>query len=286
MSRWSLISSGPRTTLFPGEASSDTERELDAQPASPVVPVAASPPRGGAANSMDGPAAGGGGGRGSEHARTFSLGDAAGSTLGDIEASVVSWTKTEQGVVVYNIEVRYSDGRGRKLIRRRYSDFLKLHETLKKHPEVASFTFPGKISLSSEAEVAKRRRQRFDEYLKLVLGLRKAAPEVMDWILSFSSDDGIMFCVSLGRFCAHDLSDLDDVLHIEAQPLPSPAPSEVLIQVCASVVLPSDVGSIKGVCHPLPRPPCVTGHSFCGMVVDGPLDLLGKVSARDGAWAP
>ena len=108
-------------------------------------------------------------GFGAEFADGLTLMCAPASESGVKTASVISYTKTDAGRTVYNIEVRFGDGRGRKLIRRRYNEFYALHESLKgKHPTVAKFPFPGKVNLTSSHEATSQYRQdKFDEYLKV-----------------------------------------------------------------------------------------------------------------------
>jgi len=178
---------------------------------------------------------GGGYGFGAEFADALTLMRAPASESGVKTASVISYTKTDAGRTVYNIEVRFGDGRGRKLIRRRYNEFYALHESLKgKHPTVAKFTFPGKVNLTSSHEATSQYRQgRFDEYLKVVLDLdEERAPEVNEWLLANEgeTDDGDMDCLSLSRF-ATSLSSAESALHIETRQLPIPKEGEVLIQV-------------------------------------------------------
>lgn len=67
-------------------------------------------------------------------------------------------------------------------------------------------------------------------------------------------------------------------LNVEDIPTPMPRPNEVLVQVHAAAINPSDVKNVAGVMHgtTLPRVP---GRDFAGVVVRGPADLLGK-----GVW--
>ncbi|MGA8659745.1 MAG: zinc-binding alcohol dehydrogenase family protein, partial [Chthoniobacterales bacterium] len=67
---------------------------------------------------------------------------------------------------------------------------------------------------------------------------------------------------------------LDD-LRIEEVPLPTPAAGEVLVQVKAAAINPSDIKNVQGKMHEttLPRIP---GRDFAGVVLKGPDKLLGK----------
>ena len=66
-----------------------------------------------------------------------------------------------------------------------------------------------------------------------------------------------------------------DGLSLETVHNPLRASSEVLIEVCAASVNPSDVKNVQGHMHgtTLPRTP---GRDFSGIVVDGPTELVGK----------
>ena len=58
-------------------------------------------------------------------------------------------------------------------------------------------------------------------------------------------------------------------------PRPTPAPGQVLIQLKASPIQPSDVLNSKGL-FPHATFPRIPGRDFAGIVVDGPSHLLGK----------
>ena len=64
-----------------------------------------------------------------------------------------------------------------------------------------------------------------------------------------------------------------DLRTVEA-PVPSPGPSEVLIEVLAAGINPSDVVSAEGR-FPHARLPRILGRDFAGRVVNGPAHLLG-----------
>ena len=63
-----------------------------------------------------------------------------------------------------------------------------------------------------------------------------------------------------------------DALHPSEVPVPAPGPGEVLVQVEAAGVNPSDVVSLQGR-FPQAVLPRVLGRDFAGRVVDGPPDL-------------
>jgi NADPH:quinone reductase-like Zn-dependent oxidoreductase len=64
-------------------------------------------------------------------------------------------------------------------------------------------------------------------------------------------------------------------------PIPRPGPGEVLIQVKAAAINPSDVKNAQGRIHAasFPRTP---GRDFAGVVVEGPPDLQGKIVFGSG----
>jgi NADPH:quinone reductase-like Zn-dependent oxidoreductase len=70
------------------------------------------------------------------------------------------------------------------------------------------------------------------------------------------------------------LGSLDD-LFLRDIPVPVPAAGEVLVQVKAAAVNPSDVKNAQGKMHvtTVPRTP---GRDFAGLVVQGPPELLGR----------
>ncbi len=65
-----------------------------------------------------------------------------------------------------------------------------------------------------------------------------------------------------------------DGLHIRDVPVPAPAEGEVLVQVKAAAINPSDVKNVLGKMHgtTVPRTP---GRDFAGIVAAGPIGLLG-----------
>src|ERR1035438_5903933 len=65
------------------------------------------------------------------------------------------------------------------------------------------------------------------------------------------------------------------LLKVEEVPSPQPRDSEVLVEVKAAGINPSDVKNVQGVMHgtTLPRIP---GRDFAGIVVRGPADFVGR----------
>jgi NADPH:quinone reductase len=88
---------------------------------------------------------------------------------------------------------------------------------------------------------------------------------------------GLLICARL-RF--HKVGSLDE-LKVEELPRPIPAAGEVLIQVKAAAINPSDVKNVQGKMHEtsLPRIP---GRDFAGIVVEGPGDLSGQLVFGSG----
>jgi NADPH2:quinone reductase len=72
----------------------------------------------------------------------------------------------------------------------------------------------------------------------------------------------------------HQTGSLDD-LRIEDVSLPTPGTGEVLVQVKAAAINPSDIKNVQGKMHEstVPRIP---GRDFAGVIVKGPEELLGK----------
>jgi NADPH:quinone reductase-like Zn-dependent oxidoreductase len=66
-----------------------------------------------------------------------------------------------------------------------------------------------------------------------------------------------------------------DFLQVRDTPKPAPGPSEVLVQIKAAAVNPSDVKNVLGKMHEttLPRTP---GRDFSGIVAEGPPALIGQ----------
>src|SRR3974377_925533 len=66
-----------------------------------------------------------------------------------------------------------------------------------------------------------------------------------------------------------------DALQVANIPKPAPGPNEVLVEVKAAAVNPSDIKNVLGGMHEttVPRTP---GRDFAGTVVAGPPQLLGQ----------
>jgi NADPH:quinone reductase-like Zn-dependent oxidoreductase len=67
---------------------------------------------------------------------------------------------------------------------------------------------------------------------------------------------------------------LDD-LHVEEVSVPIPAAGEVLVEVKAAAINPSDIKNVQGKMHET-TVPRIPGRDFAGMVVKGPNELLGQ----------
>src|SRR6201984_3175589 len=72
----------------------------------------------------------------------------------------------------------------------------------------------------------------------------------------------------------YQTGSLDD-LRIEEVPLPTPGPGEVLVQVKAAAVNPSDIKNVQGKMHET-TVPRIPGRDFAGTIVKGPADVLGQ----------
>jgi NADPH:quinone reductase len=72
----------------------------------------------------------------------------------------------------------------------------------------------------------------------------------------------------------HQTGSLDN-LRVEEVPLPIPAAGDVLAQVKAAAINPSDVKNVQGKMHET-TVPRIPGRDFAGTVVKGPDDLLGQ----------
>src|SRR5580698_6877828 len=66
-----------------------------------------------------------------------------------------------------------------------------------------------------------------------------------------------------------------DELGLQEIPMPVPAPGEVLVQVKAAAINPSDIKNVLGKMHET-TVPRIPGRDFAGIVVEGPADLVGK----------
>jgi NADPH:quinone reductase-like Zn-dependent oxidoreductase len=66
-----------------------------------------------------------------------------------------------------------------------------------------------------------------------------------------------------------------DELHLEEVSVPIPAAGEVLVEVKAAAINPSDVKNVQGKMHET-TVPRIPGRDFAGMIVKGPDELLGR----------
>ena len=65
-----------------------------------------------------------------------------------------------------------------------------------------------------------------------------------------------------------------EALSVQELPLPIPGPTEIMVQVKAAAINPSDIKNVLGLMRitTLPRTP---GRDFAGEVADGPAELVG-----------
>jgi NADPH:quinone reductase len=80
--------------------------------------------------------------------------------------------------------------------------------------------------------------------------------------------------VSMRALKFDQTGSLDD-LHMEEVPLPTPAAGEVLVEIKAAVINPSDIKNVQGMMHET-TVPRIPGRDFAGMIVKGPDRLLGQ----------
>ncbi|WP_417522273.1 quinone oxidoreductase family protein [Marinobacter sp.] len=66
-----------------------------------------------------------------------------------------------------------------------------------------------------------------------------------------------------------------DALQMQDLPKPVPKDGEVLVEVRATGVNPSDIKNVLGR-FPYTKPPVIPGSDFAGVIVDGPAELQGK----------
>src|SRR5208282_4312158 len=71
----------------------------------------------------------------------------------------------------------------------------------------------------------------------------------------------------------YQTGSLDD-LHVEEVSVPIPAAGEVLVEVKAAAINPSDIKNVQGKMHET-TVPRIPGRDFAGMIVKGPDELLG-----------
>jgi NADPH:quinone reductase len=72
----------------------------------------------------------------------------------------------------------------------------------------------------------------------------------------------------------YQIGSLED-LRIEEVPQPIPAAAEVLVQVKAAAINPSDIKNVQGKMHET-TVPRIPGRDFAGLIVKGPDELLGQ----------
>src|ERR1700751_3877831 len=72
----------------------------------------------------------------------------------------------------------------------------------------------------------------------------------------------------------YQTGSLDD-LRIEEVPMPTPGPGEVIVQVKAAAVNPSDIKNVQGKMHET-TVPRIPGRDFAGKIVQGPAEVLGR----------
>ena len=72
----------------------------------------------------------------------------------------------------------------------------------------------------------------------------------------------------------YQTGSLDD-LHVREVSVPIPAAGEVLVEVKAAAINPSDVKNVQGKMHET-TVPRIPGRDFAGMIVKGPDELLGR----------
>jgi NADPH:quinone reductase len=72
----------------------------------------------------------------------------------------------------------------------------------------------------------------------------------------------------------YQTGSLDD-LHVEEVSVPIPAAGEVLVEVKAAAINPSDIKNVQGKMHET-TVPRIPGRDFAGMIVKGPDELLGR----------
>jgi NADPH:quinone reductase len=72
----------------------------------------------------------------------------------------------------------------------------------------------------------------------------------------------------------YQTGSLDD-LRAEEVPVPNPAPGEVLVQVKAAAINPSDIKNVLGKMHET-AVPRVPGRDYAGVIVKGPQKLVSQ----------
>jgi NADPH:quinone reductase-like Zn-dependent oxidoreductase len=78
----------------------------------------------------------------------------------------------------------------------------------------------------------------------------------------------------------HKTGSLDE-LHVEEVSKPNPAADEVLVQIKAAAINPSDLKNVQGKMR-MTTVPRIPGRDFAGVVVEGPAELSGKAVFGSG----
>jgi len=78
----------------------------------------------------------------------------------------------------------------------------------------------------------------------------------------------------------HKTGSLDE-LHVEEVSKPNPAADEVLVQIKAAAINPSDLKNVQGQMR-MTTVPRIPGRDFAGVVVEGPAELSGKAVFGSG----
>ena len=99
-------------------------------------------------------------------------------------------------------------------------------------------------------------------------------PATRQFLLSRNHIIGYHFTNNMRALRFDKTGSLDD-LSIQEVPMPVPAAGEVLVQVKAAAINPSDIKHVLGKMHQT-TVPRIPGRDFAGIVVEGPAELAGK----------
>lgn len=104
-----------------------------------------------------------------------------------IEATILDFEEITDGSSVhtfYNVTV--NDGGSITIVKRRYSEFVKLHSQLKSsHPLFANFSFPRKLlaaGFSSKHKISTERKDAFNIYLQLIVESKLTASCISEFL--------------------------------------------------------------------------------------------------------
>lgn len=104
-----------------------------------------------------------------------------------IEATILDFEEISDGSSVhtfYNITV--NDGGSITTVKRRYSEFVKLHNQLKSsHPLFANFSFPRKLiaaGFSNKQKISTERKDAFNSYLQLIIESKLTAGCIFEFL--------------------------------------------------------------------------------------------------------